>query len=79
MKFLARARARRSRRPGAQLHEDTFAVGVDAGSPCRVRTEAGATVTADSVVVATHLPFLDRGLYFARCHPERSYVVAAPY
>jgi Rieske Fe-S protein len=33
-------------------------------------------VTADHVVVATHLPFLDRGLYFARCHPERSYVVA---
>jgi nitrite reductase/ring-hydroxylating ferredoxin subunit len=28
------------------------------------------------VVVATHLSFLDRGLYFARCHPERSYVVA---
>ena len=27
-------------------------------------------------MVATHLPFLDRGLYFARCHPERSYVVA---
>jgi len=36
-------------------------------------------VAAGSVVVATHLPFLDRGLYFARCHPERSYVVAAPY
>ena len=52
---------------------------VDAGAPCRVRTEAGRTVTAGSVVVATHLPFLDRGLYFARCHPERSYVVAAPY
>jgi glycine/D-amino acid oxidase-like deaminating enzyme len=30
------------------------------------------------VVVATHLSFLDRGLYFARCHPERSYVVAGP-
>jgi Rieske Fe-S protein len=26
--------------------------------------------------VATHMPFLDRGFYFARCHPERSYVVA---
>ena len=26
--------------------------------------------------MATHLSFLDRGLYFARCHPERSYVVA---
>jgi glycine/D-amino acid oxidase-like deaminating enzyme/nitrite reductase/ring-hydroxylating ferredoxin subunit len=64
---------------GARLHEGTFAVSVDAGSPCRVRTDGGRTVTAGSVVVATHLPFLDRGLYFARCHPERSYVVAAPY
>jgi Rieske Fe-S protein len=26
--------------------------------------------------VATHMPFLDRGFWFARCHPERSYVVA---
>ncbi len=64
---------------GGRLHEGTFAVSVDAGSPCLVRTDAGRTVTAGSVVVATHLPFLDRGLYFARCHPERSYVVAAPY
>jgi glycine/D-amino acid oxidase-like deaminating enzyme/nitrite reductase/ring-hydroxylating ferredoxin subunit len=66
-------------RRGVRIHEGTMAVGVDAGSPCRVRTSAGRTVTAGAVIVATHLPFLDRGLYFARCHPERSYVVAAPY
>ena len=64
---------------GVRTYEDTMAVSVSAGSPCEVRTEGGHTVTAISVVVATHLPFLDRGLYFARCHPERSYVVAAPY
>jgi glycine/D-amino acid oxidase-like deaminating enzyme/nitrite reductase/ring-hydroxylating ferredoxin subunit len=64
---------------GGRLFEDTFAEAVDAGSPCRVRTAGGRTVTASKVIVATHLPFLDRGLYFARCHPERSYVVAAPY
>jgi glycine/D-amino acid oxidase-like deaminating enzyme/nitrite reductase/ring-hydroxylating ferredoxin subunit len=56
------------------LHEGTMATGVQGA---RVRTAVGATVTAEHVVVATHLPFLDRGLYFARCHPERSYVVAA--
>jgi glycine/D-amino acid oxidase-like deaminating enzyme/nitrite reductase/ring-hydroxylating ferredoxin subunit len=61
------------------VHEGTTAVSVDAGAPCRLRTDGGRTVTAGSIVVATHLPFLDRGLYFARCHPERSYVVAAPY
>jgi glycine/D-amino acid oxidase-like deaminating enzyme/nitrite reductase/ring-hydroxylating ferredoxin subunit len=55
------------------LHEGTMATHAHGG---RVRTAVGATLTADHVVVATHLPFLDRGLYFARCHPERSYVVA---
>jgi glycine/D-amino acid oxidase-like deaminating enzyme/nitrite reductase/ring-hydroxylating ferredoxin subunit len=78
LKFL-QGLARGLEAAGGRLHEGTFAEGVDAGSPCRVRTDGGRTVTARSVVVATHLPFLDRGLYFARCHPERSYVVAAPY
>jgi glycine/D-amino acid oxidase-like deaminating enzyme/nitrite reductase/ring-hydroxylating ferredoxin subunit len=61
---------------GDRVHEGTTAVSVRAGSPCRVSTAAGQVVTAEQVVVATHLPFLDRGLFFARCHPERSYVVA---
>jgi glycine/D-amino acid oxidase-like deaminating enzyme len=60
-----------------KLFEWTAAVSVDAGSPCRVRTERGGVVTADHVIVATHMPILDRGLYFAREEPERSYVVAA--
>jgi glycine/D-amino acid oxidase-like deaminating enzyme/nitrite reductase/ring-hydroxylating ferredoxin subunit len=64
---------------GVRICEGTRAIGVSAGSPCRVRTAAGRTVTAGSVVVATHLPILDRGAFFARCHPERSYVVAAPH
>src|SRR3954467_1556979 len=38
----------------------------------RISTSAGE-LTADQVVVATHFPFLDRGGYFARMHPERSY------
>jgi nitrite reductase/ring-hydroxylating ferredoxin subunit len=41
-----------------------------------VRTTGGA-VLADHVVVATHVPFLDRGLYFARQAPTRSYCLAA--
>jgi glycine/D-amino acid oxidase-like deaminating enzyme/nitrite reductase/ring-hydroxylating ferredoxin subunit len=55
------------------LHEGTMATNVHGG---QVRTAGGPVVSAEHVVVATHLPFLDRGLYFARCHPERSYVVA---
>ena len=58
---------------GGPLHEDTMVTGIGSG---RVNTARGSRVRADHVVVATHLSFLDRGLYFARCHPERSYVVA---
>ena len=55
------------------VYEDTLATGIGSG---RVSTARGPRVSAEHVVVATHLSFLDRGLYFARCHPERSYVVA---
>ena len=65
-------------RAGGKLYERTRAVAVDDGSPCKVTTASGRTVTAAHVIVATHIPFLDRGFYFARTHPERSYVVAAP-
>jgi glycine/D-amino acid oxidase-like deaminating enzyme len=56
-----------------RVYERTTATGVGSG---RVNTARGPRVAAEHVVVATHLSFLDRGLYFARCHPERSYVVA---
>ena len=59
---------------GCAVYEQTRATGVRDGRPARVQTTAG-TVTADWVVVATHIPFLDRGLYFARTHPERSYAL----
>jgi glycine/D-amino acid oxidase-like deaminating enzyme len=55
------------------VHEGTRVTGIGSG---RVNTATGHSVSARHVVVATHLSFLDRGLYFARCHPERSYVVA---
>jgi Rieske Fe-S protein len=58
-----------------EIFEETKVTGVSDGSPCRVETAHG-TITANDVVVATHMPFLDRGFYFARVHPERSYVVA---
>ncbi|WP_246195796.1 FAD-dependent oxidoreductase [Halopolyspora algeriensis] len=61
---------------GSQVCEHTRALNVLEGSPCRVRTSSG-TVTADQVVVATHYPILDRGLYFARLEPDRSYCLAA--
>jgi glycine/D-amino acid oxidase-like deaminating enzyme/nitrite reductase/ring-hydroxylating ferredoxin subunit len=60
---------------GCRAFERSRAVQVDAGRPCMVKT-AGGVVTADRVVVATHYPFLDRSLAFARVHPQRSYAIA---
>ena len=56
---------------GSQVFELMRALAVHEGSPCRVRTAQG-NVRADHVVIATHYPFLDRGLYFARLKPQRS-------
>jgi glycine/D-amino acid oxidase-like deaminating enzyme/nitrite reductase/ring-hydroxylating ferredoxin subunit len=60
---------------GVAIHERTRALSVDQGDPCTVETTSGS-VRAGHVVVATGIPFLDRGLYFARTHPERSYAMA---
>ena len=61
---------------GSSVFERTRALGVDDGAPCVVRTPL-ATLSARQVVVATHYPILDRGLYFARLEAQRSYCVAA--
>ena len=60
---------------GCHVFERTRAVAVDDGDPCRVHTDRGV-VTARDVIVATHYPMLDRGLFFARLSPERSYCIA---
>jgi glycine/D-amino acid oxidase-like deaminating enzyme/nitrite reductase/ring-hydroxylating ferredoxin subunit len=62
---------------GGRVYEQTRAVDVESGSPCIVRTDRG-TVRATEVVVATHYPFLDRGLLFARLAQYRDAVVAFP-
>jgi glycine/D-amino acid oxidase-like deaminating enzyme/nitrite reductase/ring-hydroxylating ferredoxin subunit len=59
---------------GSHVFERTRATAVADGQPSRIET-TGAPLTAGHVVVATHFPFLDRGLYFARIHPERSYAL----
>ncbi|MFN2608441.1 MAG: FAD-dependent oxidoreductase [Acidimicrobiales bacterium] len=61
---------------GSHVFEMTRATGVDDDERCVIRTDRGI-VTAEHVVVATHLPFLDRGGFFARCHPMRSYAMSA--
>lgn len=61
---------------GARLFEGTRVHSVSLGGPHRARTER-AEILANHVVVATHYPILDRGLYFSRLEPQRSYCVAA--
>ena len=56
------------------VFEDSVAVEVDEDEDCVVKTPGGR-VAADHVVVATHYPFLDRALAFARVHPQRSYAL----
>ncbi|MGX5682296.1 FAD-dependent oxidoreductase [Schumannella luteola] len=48
---------------------------VSAGEPVRVGADVGE-VLADRVVLATGIPILDRGLYFAKVEAQRSHVVA---
>ena len=57
--------------------ERTRVLNVDERSPCVVHTDRG-DLRARDVVVATSLPILDRGLFFTKAHPMRSYALAAP-
>jgi len=59
---------------GGSVHGHTRALDLDGGHV--VHTDGG-TITADAVIVATHIPFVDAGGYFGRMEPKRSYVVAA--
>ena len=72
--FLAEAIAA----AGGRIFEQTRALDVDSNgeSGITVHTDHG-DIECDDVVVATHYPFLDRGLLFARLAPYRDVVVAA--
>ena len=68
--------ARRIGSMGGAVHEDTRALQVTTDPSGVSVTTARGTVTADFAVLATHLPFLDRGGFFARAHPYRSYALS---
>ncbi|WP_410648955.1 FAD-dependent oxidoreductase [Amycolatopsis sp. cmx-4-54] len=61
---------------GGRLYEGSRVTSVSTAAPYQVDTAHGS-VTAEHVVVATHYPLLDRGLFFARLDAERSYCIAA--
>jgi len=62
---------------GSHIFEGTRAVDIEEGEVCTVKTVDGRKIKAKYVVIATHYPFYDgKGMYFARMHPERSYLLA---
>ncbi|MEU6227254.1 FAD-dependent oxidoreductase [Streptomyces sp. NPDC047042] len=65
------------RRRGGTVYEGTRVVGLTEGEPCVLRTDAGVSVRANEVVIATHYPIFDRALLFTRLSPRRELVVAA--
>ena len=73
---LAQGMAERIHGDGSAVYEQSRVVHVSRVGPAEVHTQLGA-VRAEHVVVATHFPILDRGLYFARLKPQRSYCIAA--
>ncbi|HTG32960.1 MAG TPA: FAD-dependent oxidoreductase [Thermoanaerobaculia bacterium] len=72
LKYLA-SLARTVHLNGGRIYEGTRVLEVEAGEPCRVRTERG-TVVADTVLFATHTP-AGFSLLHAELEPYRSYVM----
>jgi glycine/D-amino acid oxidase-like deaminating enzyme/nitrite reductase/ring-hydroxylating ferredoxin subunit len=64
------------RRRGGTVYEGTRVVGLTEGEPCVLTTDAGVSVRAGEVIVATHYPIFDRALLFTRLSPRRELVVA---
>jgi glycine/D-amino acid oxidase-like deaminating enzyme/nitrite reductase/ring-hydroxylating ferredoxin subunit len=61
---------------GSYLFENTKVETVEQNNPCQVVTDKGI-LKAQKVLITTHLPILDRGLYFAKTYPKRSYIIGA--
>jgi glycine/D-amino acid oxidase-like deaminating enzyme len=71
---LLDALAEQARAHGVQIVEGSRVLKVRGSDPVRLTTEGGQ-VEAGRVVVATNMPILDRGGFFARMEPARSYSV----
>ena len=69
--------ARAIRRDGGLIHTGTHAATIEGGELARVITNAGDTVTADSVVVATNSPVNDRVAIHTKQAPYITYVIGA--
>ncbi|WP_426404621.1 FAD-dependent oxidoreductase [Streptomyces sp. R-07] len=62
---------------GGRIHEGTRVTGLHDGAECRLTTEAGGTVHARDVVLATHFPLRCHTTLLMRLSLRRELVVAA--
>jgi glycine/D-amino acid oxidase-like deaminating enzyme/nitrite reductase/ring-hydroxylating ferredoxin subunit len=60
---------------GGVIYEHTRLTAAKAGDPTLVVTSRGS-LRAGKLILATGIPVLDRGLYFAKVVPQRSYALA---
>ncbi len=61
---------------GGTVHEGRRVVSVSKRGRATATLDDGSCMRADTVVLATGTPILDRGLYFAKVEPLRSYAIA---
>lgn len=76
LKYLAALAAALTRLGGA-IHTGTHVDGVEDGAPATVHAVTGATVTADTVILATNVPINDRFAIHTKQEQYRSYVIGA--
>jgi glycine/D-amino acid oxidase-like deaminating enzyme/nitrite reductase/ring-hydroxylating ferredoxin subunit len=62
----------------AQIFEHTRVIQIKKGIRSVVRTEAGHTITAQDVVVATHLPIVQQGMFFTKAYTISHPMMASP-
>ncbi|MCW2831406.1 MAG: FAD-dependent oxidoreductase [Aeromicrobium sp.] len=73
------ALAEQVRSYGGTIHQGHRMVSASKSGPPTVHLDDGTQLSATHVILATGIPVLDRGLYFAKVEPERSYALAYDY
>ena len=61
---------------GSYVFQDSRVQTVEEGTPCKVSAN-NTTLHATDVLLTTHLPIMDQGLFFAKTYPQRSYIIGA--
>jgi glycine/D-amino acid oxidase-like deaminating enzyme/nitrite reductase/ring-hydroxylating ferredoxin subunit len=61
---------------GSYVFENSRVQSVEEATPCQVIAN-NTILQATDVLLTTQIPIMDRGLFFAKCYPQRSYIVGA--